>query len=175
MIEEKFRLGDWISPMKCLLLISLFLLLASPSLAQDLDQEYRKAIEALKRSETQDAIKILKPLAKRGHAGAQFQMGLMYDGLVPGIRKNPRKETQWFKMAAEQGHPDAQLMLGYNYSLGRGVKKNYVQAYKWHSLAATQGVYDAAQALKELSEFMAPAQVAKAQKLAREWRPKQKR
>ena len=56
----------------------------------------------------------------------------------------------------------------------KGVPKNFVQAYKWYSLAATNGDKPAAELRDALAKQMTPAQIAEAQKLAREWKPKQK-
>ena len=40
---------------------------------------------------------------------------------------------------AEQGHPDAQIMLGIFYELGVGIPQDYKEAAKWFRLAAEQG------------------------------------
>jgi hypothetical protein len=42
----------------------------------------------------------------------------------------------------------------------------------WYNLAAAQGDQDAARHRDELAKLMTPAQIAEAQKLAREWRPR---
>ncbi len=169
----KLKLFHILSITTCIFLTFLFLLISTPLLAQDYDQSYQRGIEALKRSDTQAAIDILYPLAKAGHAGAQFEIGLMYDGHVSGIRENRRKESKWFKKAAEQGHPYAQFLLGLNYSLGQGVRKNQVQAYKWISLAAMRGVPDAANIRDSLEYSMSTRALNRAQKLVREWTPRQ--
>ena len=43
------------------------------------------------------------------------------------------------KPLAEQGHVDAQKMLGWLYQNGYGVIQNYKAAMKWYKLAAEQG------------------------------------
>lgn len=40
---------------------------------------------------------------------------------------------------AEQGDADAQIILGFMYTLGRGVAKNDAEAVRWYRLAAEQG------------------------------------
>ena len=40
---------------------------------------------------------------------------------------------------AEQGDADAQIILGFMYTLGRGVAKNDAEAVRWYRLAAAQG------------------------------------
>ncbi len=40
---------------------------------------------------------------------------------------------------AEQGHAEAQFVLGFMYSKGEGVPHDYVEAMRWYRLAAEQG------------------------------------
>jgi len=42
----------------------------------------------------------------------------------------------------------------------------------WANLAASQGVDDGAERRDLIATFMTPAQLAEAQRLAREWKPK---
>jgi uncharacterized protein len=67
---------------------------------------------------------------------------------------------------------------------GKGVPQNYVRAYMWYNLAASQyassphyELYErdreSAEKLRDiLARKMTPAQIAEAQRLAREWKPK---
>ena len=59
------------------------------------------------------------------------------------------------------------------YGKGHGVTQDYVQAYMWYILAA-QGEKDTGELRDGLAKQMTPAQIAEAQKLAREWKPKGK-
>ncbi len=78
---------------------------------------------------------------------------------------------QEFRLLAEQGHAQAQVNLGIMSSQGRGVPRDAVQAYRWYTLAASQGD-DLAEKFKvNLEKSMTPAQLAEAQRLAREWMP----
>ncbi len=66
----------------------------------------------------------------------------------------------------------AQFSLGVMYSKGQGVPQDYVQAHMWVNLAAAQGL-EAARNNRDLaSKQMPPAQLAEAQRLAREWKRK---
>ena len=58
-----------------------------------------------------------------------------------------------------------------NLAHGRGVPQDYVQAYKWLSLAADQDNVDAVPGRNLVAAKMTPAQIAQAQKLARESKP----
>jgi TPR repeat protein len=72
-------------------------------------------------------------------------------------------------------------MLGAMYYDGRGVPKDFQQALRWFSLAANQGdaltqlrlglMLSGAQLRDAIAEQMTSAQIAEAQKLAREWNP----
>ncbi len=67
-----------------------------------------------------------------------------------------------------------QVNLGIMYSQGLGVPKDSVQAYRWHTLAASQRD-DLAEKFKDhLEKSMTLDQLAEAQRLAREWKPKGK-
>ncbi len=67
--------------------------------------------------------------------------------------------------------------LGIMYWSGLGVSQDYVQAHKWYNLAAARMPpgEDRDKAVKNrdiIAKLMTPAQVAEAQRLAREWKPK---
>ena len=83
-----------------------------------------------------------------------------------------RWQLSWYRKAAEQGHAKAQLNLGIMYFTGRGVPQDYVQAHMWFNLSAAQGDADATKNRDIVAAKMTPAQIAEAQKLAREWKPK---
>ncbi len=79
-----------------------------------------------------------------------------------------------FRWAAEQGDAGAQNNLGGMYGQGLGVPQDDVQAYMWVNLAAAQGNEQAQKTRDRLPKQMTPAQIAKAQRLAREWKAKGK-
>lgn len=64
---------------------------------------------------------------------------------------------------------DILFQLGVMYSTGRTVPLDYVAAHKWFNLAAMRGSSEAAQHRRELACEMSPADVAAAQREAREW------
>ncbi len=81
--------------------------------------------------------------------------------------------VRWYRLAAEQGDAGAQNNLGVMYLEGRGVPQDYVQAHMWIKLAAAQGKESFRKSRDLLAELMTPAQIDEAQRLAREWKPKQ--
>ena len=73
---------------------------------------------------------------------------------------------------AEQGNVVAQFNLADMYKYGKGVPQDYVQAYMWWSVAGANGFEEANIHRDIVSEWMTPADISKAQALAREWMEK---
>ena len=109
--------------------------------------------------------------ATQGQAKAQFNLGTLYFN-GEGVPKDYQQALRWFRLAADQGEALAQTKIAIMYDDGQGVPQDIVQAYKWYSLAATNGDKPAAELRDTIANQMIPAQIAEAQKLAREWKPK---
>ncbi len=78
---------------------------------------------------------------------------------------------------AEQGNAKAQYNLGVMYGNGVGVPQDEAQAYMWFKLASStfppgENRNIAVKSRDIIAKMMTPAQIAEAQKLAREWKPK---
>ena len=135
-----------------------------------------------------EALKWLRLAASQSDADAQGLLGHMHYGdylriygraLERERRREPvdkaeeKRSSQswaeaykWYALAADQGHALAQSGLAAMYS------SNYVLSHMWYNLAAAQGDQHSAKARDDLEKSMTPAQIAEAQKLAREWQPK---
>ncbi|MBF0244430.1 MAG: SEL1-like repeat protein [Planctomycetes bacterium] len=61
----------------------------------------------------------------------------------------------------------AQVKLGLCYKDGEGVTQDFVTAHMWYNLSASNGNKDAAGFRDELAKEMTPADISKAQDLAR--------
>jgi TPR repeat protein len=61
------------------------------------------------------------------------------------------------------------VQLGLAYATGRAVKADRVAAHKWFNLAAVKGNRDAVRLRRELAEEMTEADIAEAQRAARQW------
>ena len=86
-------------------------------------------------------------------------------------------EFREIKLLAEQGLASAQYNLGVMYDEGQGVPQDYVQAHMWFSLAAAglppgEDRNSAAEYRDIVAKLLTAAQIAEAQRLAREWKPK---
>jgi len=97
---------------------------------------------AYDRGDYETAIREYRPLAEKGEASAQAQLGWMYDE-GEGVPENDAEAAKWYLKAAEQGNTAAQLNLGRLYQKGEGVPQNYGEALKWFGKAADQGLFNA--------------------------------
>ena len=114
------------------------------------------------------ALQEWRPLAEQGDAGAQLNLGYMYDNGY-GVPQDYKEAVKWYLRAAEQGSDRAQYNLGLMYDVGYGVPQDFVRAHMWYDIA---GVEVAISYRDYVAREMTPAQIAKAQKLAREWKGK---
>src|SRR5262249_16276446 len=94
-----------------------------------------------------------------------------YD-LGRGVAEDHSEAVKWYRKAAEAGSASAQFMLGNQYRMGYGVPKDYVEAHKWFNLAGAQGNDLAFKNLSVGERPMTREQVAEAQRLAREFKPR---
>lgn len=74
-------------------------------------QSVKAGIEAWQRSDYSGAIAIWRPLAEKGDADAEFNLGQAYR-LGRGVPTNLAAAKTWFERAASQGHVDAETTLG---------------------------------------------------------------
>jgi len=137
--------------------------------AADLSAGYK----AYRRGDYAAALRIFRQLADQGDAEAQLNFGVMYDkGL--GVTEDYAAALKWYRKAANQGYAPAQTSLGFMYSIGQGVTLDLVQAHMWYNLSAAKGNKIAGEVRDLLAKLMTPAQIAEAQRLTREWKPKGK-
>jgi len=147
-------------------------------------QNYAEALKWYRKAAVQGNAKALKwyhKAAEQGNVEAQFNLGLMYEKRQ-GVPQDYVEAGNWYRRAAEQGFAEAQTNLGTMYFTGLGVPKDYVLAYMW-SILATSG-YPASEKTKRAeaekirdiaASKLTPAQIAEAQRWAREWTPKKEK
>ncbi len=111
------------------------------------------------------AMKWYRLAADQGRSDAQYQLGhLCYK------QNNYAEAAKWFHLAADQGRADAQSNLGSMYAEGEGVPQDFVQALRRFTLSAAQNHKDGVENRDKAAGLTTPAQIAEAQKLAREWK-----
>ena len=144
--------------------VVLALLVALPVGAQD----FHRGMAAAELGDYPTALKEWRPLAAKGHASAQYNLGFMYkEGR--GVPLDLIQAAKWYRKAARQGYAKAQRSLGLMYEYGEGVPQDNVLAHIWFSLSAANGDKFAAKSRNQITKRMPPARVAEAQKLARDW------
>lgn len=114
-----------------------------------------------------EAVKWYRLAAEQGDAPAQFALG---DSYFRGkdVSQDDKEAMKWFRLAAEQRHVKAQYNLGVMYAIGARVPQDNIQAYMWLSLARNE-IPRARQIRDKVSAKMGPSEIAKAQRLVREW------
>lgn len=115
------------------------------------------------------AYRQFKALAARGDAGAQAVLGVMYAN-GQGVAVDYFKAVKWYRRAAEQGNAAAQYNLGVMYAKGQGVERDKVRAHMWLALGAAMGDSDANKGRDMIARSLAPAALATARAMARDWR-----
>jgi TPR repeat protein len=158
------------------LAFGLLTLLVSTSLAVTAySGEWEDAVAAYSRGDYTTAYRLFKPMAQQGMPEAQFILGLMYDN-GRGVPQDYAMAVKWYRKAAEQGIAKAQFNLGVSYEDGQGVPQNYILAYMLFDLAssalAREGRERAIKNRNSVASKMTLEQIAEAQLLAREWKPK---
>lgn len=90
------------------------------------------------------AAALYRRAAEQGHVLAQFNLGfLLYQGYFTESEKAVQDyddAATWLRVAAHQGIPMAQALLGEMYLLGRGVPHDDSLAFHWLSQAAEKGI-----------------------------------
>ncbi|MGI9439961.1 MAG: tetratricopeptide repeat protein [Parvibaculales bacterium] len=99
-----------------------------------------------------EAVKWYRQAAERGDAGAQNNLGVMYNN-GEGVIKNDKTAVKWFRQAAVQGNALAQFNLGLMYARGEGVARDYNEAAEWYRQAAEQGMAGAQNSLGLTYEY----------------------
>ncbi|MBN2455468.1 MAG: trypsin-like peptidase domain-containing protein [Sedimentisphaerales bacterium] len=148
-----------------------FTLFLSTRLTADDSKSNVIPITKITTPEPNDLFRDLLLKAEAGNAKAQFNLGWMYD-TGRGVPQDYNEAIKWYTKVAEQGDASAQCNLGNKYWNGQGVPEDYVEAYKWLNLSAAQGHELATKKREILRGSMSPSQIAEAQRLSREFKPK---
>ncbi len=125
-----------------------------------------------------ESAKWYRRAAEQGDAHAQFNLGIMYD-FGQGVPQDYVESAKWYRRAAEQGDAFAQHSLGIMYSFGQGVPQDYVRAHMWLNLATSLFSTDdtdrrerARENRDAIARRLTPEALARAQRMAHEWRPR---
>lgn len=111
--------------------------------------DFQTGLEAYKRGDFAAAFKEWQPIAEKGDANAQYNIGLLY-AKGEGVPQNYKQAIEWYRKAAEQGVVAAQFNLGVIYANGQGVPADPEEARKWFAMAAQHGIPAAQTGLADL-------------------------
>ena len=126
--------------------------------------DYELGLEFVSSRNYDKALTLFYQCAKRGHAGAQYELARIYHyikrdyqkaykwyhaaqndpiaqlglGMLYEDSENYAKAFKWYMKSAKQNNSKAQCQVARMYKYGHGVKANYYKAFKWYSKAAEQ-------------------------------------
>ncbi len=109
--------------------------------------------------------------AKEGNVDAQYNLANMYSKGA-GSPQNQMQASRWYLRAANQGEVNSQYNMGNRYFKGNGIGYDPVEGYKWYLIAESYGDGDAKRFRESITENIHPDMLARAKKLANNWKPK---
>ncbi len=118
-----------------------------------------------------EAVHWYRLAAAQRHAEALYRLCVLSD-IGRGVPQDYHEALRWCRLAADQGHGQALFTMGTYYDKARAVSRDVVQAHRWYNLASAYGYHEGAKWRDRLALDMTPAQLAEAQLLARNWKPK---
>lgn len=134
-----------------------------------LNADFAAGLVAYERGDHAGALREWRPLAEKGEAASQFNLGLLYyEG--QGVPQDYESAANWFQKSADQGYAKAQLNLGAMYGTARGVRRDYQQAYMWLSLCAASGDSKCTAQRDLVAQKLKPDKLSAAQRAARDWK-----
>jgi len=111
--------------------------------------EFAVARDAIEQGNYVAAVATLESLAEKDDAGSLALLASLYQ-TSQGVPKDIERAIEFYKRAAELGHPEAQFNLGNIYLLGEGVKADEAWALTYYRQAASQGHELAARNMSQL-------------------------
>lgn len=122
--------------------------------------------------DSETAVRWFRKAFGNGDARCGVKLGLIYHHGM-GVPQDIEAAFTAYRLAAEKGDALAQRLLGRMYSRGHSVPRDMVEAHKWFNLAAVQGDEEARFLRDSIVQAMTLDQIAQAERLAGEWKPKQ--
>lgn len=82
-----------------------------------------------------NVIKLYKESIKNGSTISMYNLGYYFDNGY-NVKRDYMVAYDYYRMAAEQNHTNAQAELGWMYEKGNGVSQDYYKSAYWYDLAA---------------------------------------
>ena len=109
-----------------------------------------------------EALKYKLISAKAGYALAQHDVAILYDR-----QGNSEEALKWWKMAGDQGFPNALYSLSISYSAGKGAPKDLSLSYAYFKLSKLAPKKN----VNEMAAMLSKPELQRAEKLVSEWKP----
>ena len=113
-------------------------------------------------TDADQALKYKLVAANAGYARAQHDVALIYDR-----RGNSEEALKWWKLAGDQGLPEALFSLSRAYSAGKGTPKDLSLSYAYFKLSKVAP----ARNINEMASMLSKPELEKAEKLVAAWKP----
>ncbi len=113
-------------------------------------------------ADSNEALKYKLISAKAGYALAQHDVAILYDR-----QGNSEEALKWWKMAGDQGFPNALYSLSISYSAGKGAPKDLSLSYAYFKLSKLAPKKN----VNEMAAMLSKPELQKAEKLVSEWKP----
>lgn len=104
----------------------------------DAEAAYRDALRLRRQGAGSEALERLRDAAGAGHAGACYELGLLY-GRGREVEKDLALGAQWINRAADLGDARAQFLVGANLMSGTGVPRDPSRGVAFLARAGEQG------------------------------------
>ena len=111
-------------------------------------------------SDTNEALKYKLVAAKAGYALAQHDVAGLYER-----QGNPEEALKWWKMAGDQGYPDALYRLSMAYSAGKGTPRDLSLSFAYFKLSKMAPPRN----VNEMASMLSGPELEKAEKLVSGW------
>lgn len=106
--------NSWV-PARLPHVLAMVVLLSFPGLVSNANAgQFEDASTAYLAKDYVKALSLIKPLAEKGEAGAQFALAAMYDQ-GKGVRQDTAKAIEWYRKSSDQGNLAAHIQLGLLY------------------------------------------------------------
>lgn len=109
-----------------------------------------------------EALKYKLVAAKAGYALAQHDVALLYDR-----QGNPEEALKWWKMAGDQGYPQALYRLSMAYSAGKATPRDLSLSYTYFKLSQLAPRKN----VNEMASLLSKAELERAEKMVSQWKP----
>lgn len=123
--------------MRTLATVLLALWLPTAALTMPVSAPLDRAQSAINGGRVAEAVRMLQPLARQGHEGAQWALARLLE--LPGRDRDLKAALHWYLKLADKGSPEAMEAVGLAYYMGRGVAENPAQAAEWFRQAGERG------------------------------------